>query len=335
MSPVAIGAGLLPVLLFLGGLLLMDSFKLVPRRDVARAILAGVIAAAIAFAANVALLRVAHLPPAVLKRYVAPVLEEALKAAYVVWLVRRHRVGFMVDAGITGFAVGAGFAVVENLYYAAALADPNPALWIVRGLGTAVMHGCTSAIAGIVVKDQVDRHAAHSLRWTWPGIALAAAIHAAYNHLALSPLAGLFAILLGMPLLLVVVFERSERATRDWLGHGFDSDAAMLEQIASGTITDTPTGAYLESLRERFPDGSVADMLCLLQLHAELSMRAKGVLIARAAGVELPADPEIAATFREMRHLERTIGPTGLLAILPLRRRGRRELWELSLLRNA
>ena len=137
-----------------------------------------------------------------------------------------------------------------------------------------------------------------------------------------------------MPALVLVVFERSERATHDWLGHGFDSDAELLESIASGEIARGPTGAYLESLRRRVAGAEVADMLCLLQIDAELSMRAKGLLIARAAGVELPADPSLRALFAERRYLERAIGATGRLAILPLRRRGSRDLWQLHLLES-
>ena len=133
MSPIAFAAGLLPVLLFLVGLMLMDSYQLVARRVVLRALLAGAVAALLAFLANLLLLQVLHVPPTLLKRYLAPVIEETLKVVWIVVLIRRDRVGFLVDAGILGFAVGAGFALVENLYYAQALADPNPILWLIRG----------------------------------------------------------------------------------------------------------------------------------------------------------------------------------------------------------
>jgi hypothetical protein len=73
-------------------------------------------------------------------------------------------------------------------------------------------------------------------------------------------------------------------------------------------------------------------MLCLLRIHLELSLRAKGILIARAAGVEVPLDEEVRANFEEMRYLERSIGKTGRLAILPLRRTSGRDLWQLHVL---
>ena len=50
------------------------------------------------------------------------------------------------DAAIYGFAVGTGFALVENVYYLLSLPGAPAALWIVRGFGTAVMHGGTTAI---------------------------------------------------------------------------------------------------------------------------------------------------------------------------------------------
>ena len=76
-------------------------------------------------------------------------------------------------------------------------------------------------------------------------------------------------------------------------------------------------------------------MLCLLQIHVELSLRAKGMLIARAAGVELEVDDEIRANFEEMRYLEKSIGEVGMLAIMPLRRTSSRDLWQLTMLQKS
>ncbi len=73
-------------------------------------------------------------------------IEELLKAAVIVVLMRTHRIGFPVDAAICGFAVGTGFAVVENLYFLHAMPDAGMGTWIVRGFGTAFMHGGVTAI---------------------------------------------------------------------------------------------------------------------------------------------------------------------------------------------
>jgi hypothetical protein len=73
-------------------------------------------------------------------------------------------------------------------------------------------------------------------------------------------------------------------------------------------------------------------MLCLLQIQLELSMAAKSVLIARAAGVEVPIDAEVRAKLEELRFLERSIGRTGRLTIAPFLKTSSRELWQFYML---
>jgi len=332
MSPPDLAIGLLPVVLFLGALVLMDSYKLVRPRSLAVALLSGIGAAALCFALNRALLEAFHLPLTVLTGIVAPTLEETAKAAFVVWLVRRHKVGFLVDAAILGFATGAGFALVENLYYAGAMHAASPWLWIARGLGTAIMHGATTSVVGVLAKDAADRHG--EVTWTQPlpGLAIAIAAHAVFNHVSRQPLLAAAFVVLVLPLVLFVVFERSERVTRDWLGTGLDLDMELLELVMSDGVSDSRVGRYLHTLRERFEGTVVADMLCLLRIHLELSVRAKGVLIARAAGVEVPLDDGVRANLVELRHLERSIGPTGRLAMQPILAASGRDLWQLQML---
>ena len=330
----ALITGILPVLLFLGGLLFMDSYKLVHRRDLFHSMGAGALAAGASFGLNLLAIQGLHGDPVLVRRYLAPLLEECFKAALVVYFIRADKVGFMVDAGIHGFAVGTGFAVVENLYYAWTLGTTPILLWVVRGLGTAILHGSTTAVVGILSKDFTERHRSRGLAWFLPGFAVAVAVHSLYNHLVFNPLISAAALLVAMPLLVVAVYERSERATRDWLGEGLDSDVERLELLMSGEERHTPIGEYLDSLRHRFSGAVLADLLCLLRVHLELSVRAKGVLIARAAGVELPADEEVKANLEELRFLEHSVGSTGRLAMLPLLRTSSRDLWQIHMLQR-
>lgn len=325
---------LAPVLAFLGLLRVLDSFKLVRMGSTLRSVVVGSLVALISWASNLGLGRGLGLQPEILSRYVAPAIEETLKAAYVVWLVRRARVGFQVDAAIHGFAVGAGFAVVENVYYMLNL-PPQPVLvWVVRGLGTGIMHGSTTAIVAIVAKGLADRRASQSALWYVPGLAAAFVMHSAFNHFLLPALANAAVLLVGFPLLAYAVFDQSERATREWLGTGFDTDAQLLEQVMSGELRETPVGRYLHGLRTSLPPAVVGDMLSLLQLQLELSMRAKGMLLAREAGLHVAPGPEIQAKLEELRWLERAIGPTGRLALHPVLRTSSRELWQLYVLQT-
>lgn len=330
-----IAVALLPVLLFLGLLVLLDSFKLVSLRVVLSALFAGGLAALVGAQANGWLLEAMGWPAVVVARYVAPPAEEALKALWVVALLRRGRIGFLVDAAILGFAVGAGFALVENVEYLRALGEQGLGLWLVRGLGTAILHGATTAIFAILAKGLLERRPERLLAALVPGYLAAVVIHSAYNHHLLPPVLSAGVLLAGLPLLLIVVFERSERRTRAWLGVGLDSDLELVESITSGRALETRVGHYLRSLKQHFPGEVVADMLCLLRVQAELSIRAKGLLLAREAGLEPPVGDDVRERLTELRYLERAIGRTGLLAMKPLERQDARALWQVFLLEEA
>ena len=335
MAPVNVVVALVPVLLFLGLLVFLDSFKLVSLRSVLVALAAGAAAALAGAQANGWLLDATGLPTHAYSRYGAPLVEETLKALWIVLLLRRGRVGFLVDAAVLGFAVGAGFALVENVEYLRALAEPRLLLWLVRGFGTAMLHGATTAIFAILGKVLADRHPGRPLLALLPGLLVAALAHSLYNHSLVSPLLAAGLLLVGLPVLLVLVFERSERATRDWLGVGLDSDLELLESIASGQALETRLGEYLRSLKSHFPGELVADMLCLLRIQAELAIRAKGLLLAREAGLEAPVGDDVRANLQELRYLETSIGRTGLLALKPVLRQSARDLWQVYFLEEA
>jgi hypothetical protein len=313
----------------------MDSFKLLSRRSVLQAIVAGGIAALVGARLHGALSDAWLLPPVALSRYVAPLTEELLKAVWLVWLIRRQRVGFLVDAAILGFAVGTGFALVENVEYLRAIAEPRMFLWIVRGFGTAVLHGATTAIMALVSKSLADRHPEGRLAVFVPGVLLAAGLHSLFNHFVLPPLAQTGLLLVALPVVVLFVFERSEQSTRHWLGVGLDDELELLESILSGEVLATRIGAYLRSLKARFPGEAVADMLCLLRIHLELSIRAKGLLLARESGFALPVGEDARAKLKELRYLEGAIGRTGLLAVKPILRRSSRDLWQIYKLEEA
>ena len=148
-------AAVLPVVLFLAVLYVMDSFKLVPRRTVLSAVAYGG-ASALAIVALHGWLPLERLSPETVNRYVAPLTEETAKALLVAALVLTHRVGFLVDALVVGFAVGTGFALVENAVYLSTI-DAPLALWFSRGLGTAMLHGATTGIFGMIFKTMIDR----------------------------------------------------------------------------------------------------------------------------------------------------------------------------------
>jgi len=328
----AVAVSVLPVFLFLGALVLIDSYKLVALRAVLLSVAAGVAAGLASYGANVWLRPALHLDFAAYSMYVSPLVEESLKAAFVVWLLRRNKVGFVVDAAIHGFGIGTGFAFLENLYYLQVSPDATILTWLVRGFGTAIMHGGATAILAMVSKTLHNRVDAFRLYLVLPGLGVAVVLHALYNHFLLHPLLAAALIVVVFPYLCVAVFQQSERATKAWLGTGFDTDQELLRVVHSGQVSGTPVGTYLRTLRSRFSAEVIVDMMCLLRLHAELAIRAKGVLMMREAGFDAAPDPALKDSLDELRFLEKSIGKTGLLALDPFLHTGTREIWQLHML---
>lgn len=328
-----IAVSLLPVFLFLVALVFLDSYKLVKLHEVVGTIIFGALAAVVALFVNTFIAGYVPRGLHILPRYVAPVTEEILKSVFIVFLIRSGRVGFMVDAAIHGFATGAGFAFMENTYYLQTVgAEASLVVWLVRGFGTAVMHGGTAAIMAIVIKNFHDREAGPRLWHPVPGVFAAMVIHSAFNHFPFPPHVMTAILLLVLPALMVLVFRSSEKSTREWLGVGFDTDATLLDAIDTGAVSETKVGQYLQSLREKFPGELVADMLCMLRIHLELSIRAKGILLMREHGFTSQEEPEIRDKFAELEYLEKSIGKTGMLAIKPFLHTTSRDLWQLHVI---
>ena len=75
-------------------------------------------------------------------------------------------------------------------------------------------------------------------------------------------------------------------------------------------------------------------MFCLLQLDLELAIRAKGMLMAREAGLSVPMDDALRARLAEREYLEKAIGRTGLIALRPLQVTSDFDHWHRHLLEH-
>jgi hypothetical protein len=326
---------LLPVLLFLAGLVQLDGYKLVRMRMMLALVAAGALAAGASYVLNN--LAYAHFSGGfeAYSRWVSPWIEEALKAALLVFLIRTRRVGLPVDAAIAGFAIGTGFALVENVYYLASRAHVPLPVAMIRGFGTAIMHGGTAAVLAMISNTLYERRPSGGLQLLLPGFLAAVALHTGFNYLLVRPALATLATLLILPLVIYLVFDHSERILRNWIEVDLESDVELLHSIAAGQFLASKSGRYLQALRDRFRGEQLADMLCYLRVHGELAVRAKGVLLLRESGLpEPPIDAETRERLAELAQLERAIGKAGVLALRPLTMATGKEIWQLTLLRQ-
>lgn len=326
--------GLGPVLLFLAALVWLDSFKLVNFAELLGVIGMGILAAVLSYPLSGLLMDALHLHFFSYSHYVAPPVEEALKAVMMIWLFSRNRIGFMVDAAILGAAVGSGFALAENVYYAFVFPDANIATWVIRGLGTAVMHSGSAAIFALATETLRERHERLGLAATIPGFLFAASLHAIFNQFLDFPFMSTAGILIAMPFLLMVAIDKSEHEVHGWLIHDYESHEHLLDDIKSGRFAHSVAGAFIQSLAARFSAETAADIFTYLKLHTLLVLDAERLLLAREKGEPANVDKADAQEFAELHALEKKIGRTALMALWPHLKFSRQELFELHMLEH-
>lgn len=319
----------------------LDVFHLVSTGSVVAYLVAGAALAALSYVFNAHIMDGLPIGFTDYSRYVAPVVEESLKGLLIVGLFALDRVGFKLDAAIAGFAFGAGFSVYENAYLLAAFPEANLGVWIVRGFGTAVMHGGATALFAVITHE-VSEHRAHQqgrharlYPWVFaPGLIVAIAVHSAFNHLPGEPLLAMVGAMVLIPLTLLVVFAKGGASAHDWLEHDHEGHAAVLAELRAGRFAETDEGRAVAALTQRLRpriSGAVGEWI---ELQLTLVLRAEELLLARERGEDLAAGPTEHAQFHRLDELGRQIGHAARHAIQPHLRFSRSDLYELHMLRH-
>ena len=86
--------------------------------------------------------------------------------------------------------------------------------------------------------------------------------------------------LLVLPVLMSLIFWRSEKALEKWVGTKLDKDIDLLQMMTAGSFNASPAGRYLHSLENTFAPEVLGDMLSYLQLSLELERTRQGRLAA-------------------------------------------------------
>ena len=324
---------LIPVFLFLIMFLYLDSFKLVRKSILLTCLTWGLVSSGISFFLNTWLLEHLGISFSTYSGFIAPVVEEMMKCGMLWFLIKRNKIGFMIDGAIYGFSIGAAFSFAENTFYLFQYADinENPMIWVIRGFGTAIMHGGTPAIFGILCMSSLNRH---SNLWgaSMAGFAAAVFIHGIFNLFLVSPLVSAIIMIILVPATMILMFNSGEKSIRNWLELEFDTEVNMIRMMRKGHFSETKTGAFLVSLKTHFTAEVVLDIYCFTSLYLELSIKAKSMMMLRENDLAVASDTALSAKLKELKALKKSIGRGGFLAIAPVLRLSRKDLWKLSLL---
>ena len=334
-----IAVSLIPVILFLVFLFLLDSFKLVVGRLVVFSLTWGALSALTAYIINSQIVGTVFsdsisfiISSDIHSKYFAPFIEESLKSLFIIYLISKKRIGFMIDSAIYGFAIGAGFALVENIYYVRALSDPNIFIWIIRGFGTAIMHGGCTAILAVILIGAKSRDIRSFLSHVY-ALAAAYIIHSSFNHFYVDPILQTVGIIVLTPIIFYSIFHFNEKHLQQWMELEFNSEVELLKAINRGEMLPTRAGEYLASLKKQFTPETIFDMYCYIKLYLELSIKAKSNLLLKENDFPIVVEAETADKLAELAALRKSIGRVGEMVLSPLIRMNYRDLWKLNLLK--
>jgi RsiW-degrading membrane proteinase PrsW (M82 family) len=180
-TPASVSLGVVPVLIVLPVLMWLDRVEPEPRMALVHAFLWGAtVAVAISSIVNVVFITLVNETLGIV--VTAPIIEEATKAAGILWAVRRREVDGVMDGIVYAGWVALGFAVIEDITYFADAAN-NGVLaqtFVVRALLGPFAHPLFTAWSGLAIGQAISRGRRPMPAALW-GYGLAVATHAAWN----------------------------------------------------------------------------------------------------------------------------------------------------------
>jgi protease PrsW len=332
---------LVPVLLMVMLFAWLDVFKLMRPRELIGPLIMGGFAALVAWPISGQMLDNLPMGYSFYSRIVAPWVEEGLKTLPLVLLIMANRIGYKPDAIIFGFAIGAGFSVVENSFYLVRFPELSAPVWMVRGLGTAIMHGTTTAVMAVVAHELGERGLRNSGErrgfnplWFLPGYVAATLIHLVFNQFPNRPGLVMLATLVIAPALLLGLLRFGEAETQKWLADDSEGHRRWLEEWRTGGFPADASGQLIAALAARTGKAEADRIRDYCMLKTELVLAAEEELLDRDRRLEADLRNRLVAGFDRLAQLQQDMGRTGFAALRPLLPFSKNDEWELDELRE-
>lgn len=332
---------LIPVLVMLCIFIWLDAFALMSRGEVLVLLTLGAGSALVAWPLSGRLLDTLPIGFSLYSRFVAPWIEEAIKAVIIITLFRINRIGYKLDAVISGFAIGAGFSVVENIFYLTIFPDYGTGTWLVRGFGTAIMHGTTLAVLAAIAHEFAERETRgiaadyhFNIVWFVPGYGVAVALHTLFNQFPDRPMISMLGAVLIAPLALIAILNFGTAEAQRWLADECEEHRTQVEILRSGRWPEGPSGRKIAALAGRLDSETVKRVRRYWELQAWLVAEAEETMMEEAAGAAEFDPAKIRATIAELDGLKQAIGRSTFAALQALLPFSRNDLWEVSELKQ-
>jgi hypothetical protein len=248
-------------------------------------------------------------------------------------LAARKKIVFFIDSVICGAAVGGGFSILENIFYLLLGDQMGIGTVLFRGLEVALVHmGCSALVAaGLMLIVRMIEYSRSRSVVKKSDIAMsvfllseAPVLHLFHNTFHFVPLVQFVFVIGTLGGLLVWTYFYDVEMIHSWIDTGLDKQLNLLASIKTGRLDDTPTGKFLESVKDAFPPKDYFDIICYVQLHVELSVASRSRVMLRETGLEdnLPLSDEmkeqIISQYKEYKILEKRLGNAARMTIAPI-----------------
>ena len=275
-------------------------------------LICGVIAYLLAAQINPAVANTGWLEWKQVVRYVAPVVEEILKAIILIYLVNRADFNYIVDGALYGFGAGIGFAIIETVEYVQGNLESAMVIALARVFSTNLMHATSSGLIGTALafhRGSTDKR--RGMFAIVGGYLLAIFFHGLFNTMVNAGTFLVFAIVYGVvgAALIWFAIRHGMDAQRGWVGEKLGmQDRVTKEETRAVTSIDTMVETLIEPFRERFGDEKVPLVKELMYKQAEMGIKRKLLDATPSPTKHKEVEDIIQGLYKEMEILRKGIG---------------------------
>jgi RsiW-degrading membrane proteinase PrsW (M82 family) len=267
---------------------------------------------------NRATLRSGLVPYEVFLRFTAPIVEEVLKALLLIAIYRRPSYTYVVDGAIYGFAVGIGFAVVEDYQYILTRQYAALSLAASRVISTNLMHATTTAVVGSALGWARSKRLPGVLALLAGGWAVAMAFHMGFNNLV-TRVSGGFLLLYAAGMggvgagLIALIIRLALRDAKTRIDSELRADTRISAQEADAVSQFADLRKVLKPVAETFGDEKLSLMLHFLKLEAQIGLKENAITKLQDEGMRRSLQAQVNELREEMEKTRREVGAYPML----------------------
>ncbi len=322
---------LTPGLIFSGALIYFDCYKLVKVSQLIWCLLLGTLVTFLAYYSNGMMLDVLDIDFVEYTHYVSPPIEESLKIIALILLYIRVSPAFTIQTVILGFTLGLGFGLAENVVYLFQSESTTLHIQLIRGFGTAFLHGGTVALFALFLENPLNKKMKffNKALIVLMAFLLICVLHAIFNFFLLTPILQTIIVFTLLPCFFYITFKHSQKNIKDWINAGINSNIQMLDMLSQISTEHNNLSTFFSNISHSFSKEIELAIHSYMRIFLELSIRTKSILMMREYGFDAPLDDKFHEKISELKLLEGAIGKAGLLLITPILDIKRADVWKL------